>query len=104
MATPRDSSFLLVYCLFQQGYWIPVKLCHDPAECAPYAANLKCADKVFGRRTLGQGEMIAEATAPPFTGLHHFAVTVRDIEASAAWYQKVFQANPADGTLPHYGH
>src|SRR5689334_14830545 len=53
-------------------------------------ASLACADKISGTRTLGQGEMMTEATAPPFTGLHHFAF-------SAAWYQKVFQVNPVDG-------
>jgi catechol 2,3-dioxygenase-like lactoylglutathione lyase family enzyme len=26
---------------------------------------------------------------PPITGIHHFGLTVRDVEASAAWYQKV---------------
>ena len=53
-------------------------------------ASLACADKISGTRTLGQGEMMTEATAPPFAGLHHFAF-------SAAWYQKVFQVNPVDG-------
>ena len=37
---------------------------------------------------------MTEATAPPFTGLHHFALTVRDIKATAAWSPKVCQANP----------
>ena len=44
-----------------------------------------------------------EPTAPPISGLHHFAFTVRDIEASIAWYQKVFQASLVDGMLVHYG-
>ncbi|MGV9383646.1 VOC family protein [Nonomuraea sp. NPDC003707] len=42
-------------------------------------------------------------TTPPISGLHHFALTVRDLEASIAWYQKVFQATLVDGDLPHYG-
>lgn len=47
--------------------------------------------------------MMTQTTASLFTGLHHFAFTVRGVQASAAWYQKVFQANLVDGTLPHYG-
>jgi len=46
---------------------------------------------------------MTETTAPSFIGVDHFAFTVRDIEASVAWYQKVFQANVVDGKLPHYG-
>ena len=46
---------------------------------------------------------MTDATAPSFTGLHHFAFTVRDLEASVAWYQRVFQAKVVDGKLPHYG-
>jgi glyoxylase I family protein len=29
-------------------------------------------------------------TSPRLTGVHHFSPTVRDVEASAAWYQQVF--------------
>ena len=46
---------------------------------------------------------MTEITAPPFTGLAHFAFTVRDLEASVAWYQRVFGAKLVDGKLPHYG-
>ncbi|KAB1932323.1 VOC family protein [Micromonospora sp. ALFpr18c] len=43
-------------------------------------------------------------TGPPsFSGVHHVAFTVRNLEASIAWYQKVFNATLADGKLPHYG-
>ncbi|MET8145384.1 VOC family protein [Sphaerisporangium sp. NPDC005288] len=42
-------------------------------------------------------------STPPFSGVHHIAFTVRDLQASVAWYQKVFQAKLVDGTLPHYG-
>lgn len=46
---------------------------------------------------------MSDAIAPSFSGLHHVAFTVRDLQASVAWYQKVFQAELVDGTLPHYG-
>ncbi|MBE1585392.1 VOC family protein [Nonomuraea angiospora] len=46
---------------------------------------------------------MSEPSTPPISGLHHFAFTVRDLEASIAWYQKVFQATLVDGDLPHYG-
>ena len=39
---------------------------------------------------------------PVITGIHHFSPTVRDVEASAAWYQKVFGLNRAPATAPHY--
>jgi glyoxylase I family protein len=35
--------------------------------------------------------------------LHHSGFSVRGRPASIAWYQKVFQATVAEGTLPHYG-
>jgi glyoxylase I family protein len=41
-------------------------------------------------------------SAPAFNGIHHFSVTVRDIEASAAWYQRVFRADRVPMTFPHY--
>ncbi|MFJ9712644.1 VOC family protein [Streptomyces sp. NPDC101234] len=46
---------------------------------------------------------MTESTAPATNGLHHFAFTVRDLQASIAWYQNVFQAELVDGDLPHYG-
>ena len=39
---------------------------------------------------------------PKITGIHHFSPTVRDVEASASWYQKVFGLNRAPVTAPHY--
>jgi glyoxylase I family protein len=41
-------------------------------------------------------------TAPGMTGVHHFSVTVRDIEASVAWYQRVFRADRVPMQFPHY--
>lgn len=48
-------------------------------------------------------EELVMTDAPSFSGLNHVAFTVRDLEASVAWYEKVFQAKVVDGKLPHYG-
>ena len=40
--------------------------------------------------------------APGITGVHHFSVTVRDIEASLDWYQRVFRADRVPMKFPHY--
>lgn len=45
---------------------------------------------------------MTEDTAPAITGIHHLSVTVRDIEASAAWYQRLFRAERVPMKLPHY--
>lgn len=45
---------------------------------------------------------MTEGTAPAITGIHHFSVTVRDIEPSVAWYQRVFRAQRVPMTFPHY--
>jgi glyoxylase I family protein len=42
-------------------------------------------------------------TAPAVTGLHHFSLTVSDVEASAPWYERVFRMNRVPATFPHYG-
>ncbi len=39
---------------------------------------------------------------PAITGIHHFSPTVRDVEASADWYQQVFGLNRAPVTFPHH--
>jgi len=39
---------------------------------------------------------------PTITGIHHFSPTVRDVEASAEWYQKVFGLERVPVTFPHY--
>ncbi len=36
-------------------------------------------------------------------GVHHVALTVIDLEASIAWYQKVFRADLMGVTIPHHG-
>ncbi|MFG1929161.1 VOC family protein [Mycobacterium sp. NPDC048908] len=45
---------------------------------------------------------MSDDSAPGITGIHHVSVTVRDLEASAAWYQRVFRADRVPMTFPHY--
>lgn len=40
---------------------------------------------------------------PTITGVHHFSPTVTDIEASIAWYERVFGLERVPVTFPHYG-
>jgi len=40
---------------------------------------------------------------PPTTGIHHFSPTVSDVEASAAWYARVFGLQRLPRTAPHHG-
>jgi glyoxylase I family protein len=43
------------------------------------------------------------STAPAMTGFHHFSPTVSDVEASAAWYERVLGMSRIPVTFPHYG-
>lgn len=45
---------------------------------------------------------MSDDNAPAITGVHHFSVTVRDIEASLDWYQRVFRADRVPMKFPHY--
>lgn len=36
-------------------------------------------------------------------GVHHLSLTVTDLEASIAWYVRVFQTERIGVTVPHYG-
>lgn len=47
--------------------------------------------------------MTETATAPSVTGMHHFSPTVSDVEASAAWYERVFRFNRVPVPFPHHG-
>ena len=47
--------------------------------------------------------MTEPAGAPAVTGIHHFSLTVSDVEASAHWYQRVFGMNRVPVVFPHYG-
>ena len=46
---------------------------------------------------------MSQPATSPISRLHHSGFSVRGRPASIAWYQKVFQATVAEGTLPHYG-
>ncbi len=52
---------------------------------------------------MNQFEGISMSTSAGITGIHHFSPTVTDVEASAEWYQKVFDLVRLPGTSPHYG-
>jgi glyoxylase I family protein len=41
-------------------------------------------------------------TTPQMTGVHHFSPTVRDVEASATWYQDVFDMTRVPVTFAHH--
>ena len=41
--------------------------------------------------------------APAITGIHHFSITVTDLEASLGWYQRLFRADRVPMKFPHYG-
>lgn len=41
-------------------------------------------------------------TGPAVTGYHHFSPTVSDVEASAAWYERVFGMQRVPVRFPHY--
>jgi glyoxylase I family protein len=40
---------------------------------------------------------------PPMAGFHHFSPTVTNVDASAAWYQRVLGLERIPGEFPHYG-
>jgi glyoxylase I family protein len=40
---------------------------------------------------------------PSTTGFHHFSVTVRDVEASATWYERVLGIQRIPAPFPHWG-
>jgi glyoxylase I family protein len=46
---------------------------------------------------------MTETAAPAVTGFHHFSPTVSDVEASAAWYERVFRMNRVPVSFPHHG-
>lgn len=46
---------------------------------------------------------MAEHSAPAIAGIHHISFTVRDIDASVRWYERVFHAQRLPMTFPHYG-
>jgi catechol 2,3-dioxygenase-like lactoylglutathione lyase family enzyme len=56
------------------------------------------------RRTPNEQEAIMTTTDRPALGaLHHVAVTVTDVEASAEWYERVLGLQRLPAPIPHYG-
>jgi len=45
---------------------------------------------------------MSDATAATIEGIHHFSPTVRDVEASADWYEKVFSMIRLPMTFAHH--
>jgi glyoxylase I family protein len=45
---------------------------------------------------------MTDDAGPGLTGIHHFSATVTDVEASAAWYQRLFGMARVPVTFPHY--
>jgi glyoxylase I family protein len=46
---------------------------------------------------------LSDTLDPRFSGIDHLSLTVTDLEASIAWYQRVFRTERLDVTIPHYG-
>lgn len=45
---------------------------------------------------------MSEQGAPAITGIHHVSITVTDLEASLAWYQRLLRADRVPMKFPHY--
>jgi glyoxylase I family protein len=45
---------------------------------------------------------MSSASDATITGIHHFSPTVSDVEASAAWYERVFSLVRVPLTFPHH--
>lgn len=45
---------------------------------------------------------MSDGSAPGITGIHHFSITVTDLDASLAWYERVFKADRVPMKFPHY--
>lgn len=46
---------------------------------------------------------MTDSAAPGISAIHHISVTVTDIEASLAWYQRLLGADRVPMKFPHYG-
>lgn len=45
---------------------------------------------------------MSDTSGPSITGVHHFSPTVCDVEASATWYEQVFDMIRVPITFPHH--
>jgi catechol 2,3-dioxygenase-like lactoylglutathione lyase family enzyme len=52
---------------------------------------------------MGMQPDAADHPAPGITGIHHISVTVTDLAASLAWYQRLLGADHVPMKFPHYG-
>src|SRR5690349_20046583 len=64
------------------------------------ASTFPCSRRAPAHDKNGTG--MGADTTPDITGISHISITVRDIEASATWYQRVFRAQRVPMTFPHY--
>ncbi len=46
---------------------------------------------------------MTDGAGPRVTGIHHVSATVTDVEASVAWYQRLFGMDRVPFTFRHYG-
>ncbi len=46
--------------------------------------------------------MTESSSVPALVAIHHFSATMTDVEASAAWYQRVLGLQRFPMTFPHY--
>ena len=46
---------------------------------------------------------MTDGAGPRVTGIHHVSATVTDVEASVAWYQRLFGMDRIPFTFRHYG-
>ncbi len=45
---------------------------------------------------------MSEPAVPAISGIHHLSLTVRDLEASLAWYERLLGADRIPMKFPHY--
>jgi catechol 2,3-dioxygenase-like lactoylglutathione lyase family enzyme len=55
-----------------------------------------------GATQFGQEPSMSEHAGPAIGGIHHLSLTVSDLEASVAWYERLLGADRVPMTFPHY--
>ena len=71
----------------------------------PWRLSPGTADDVALARRIGavRGELSMTQTAGPrITGINHFSATITDLEASVAWYQRLFGLDRVPFDFRHY--
>src|SRR4051812_22444874 len=46
---------------------------------------------------------MSQDTPPAIAGIHHISITVTDLEASLAWYERLLGVDRVPMEFPHYG-